>query len=113
MRTKEKEVIEFIIVKVEVEGEDEYFVKDGIQTYTKFVREYSKNVFLVGGKVCIEGDDILWIIKEIVYNEEFDINIIYVINRCTQLNIHENRTTPVSNNRLEDQFWRSTKNWTS
>lgn len=80
MKTKEKEVIEFIIVKVE--DENEYLTNDGVQTYTKFVREYNENVFLVGGKVCIEGDDILWIIREIVYNEEFDINIIYVINRC-------------------------------
>jgi hypothetical protein len=87
MELKEKKCIEFIIVKVDTENE--YLTEESIGEYKKFVRDYDENLFLLGGKVCIEGDDRLWIIREIVYNEEYDINIIYVINRCTELNIHE------------------------
>jgi predicted nuclease of restriction endonuclease-like (RecB) superfamily len=87
IKKKVGKVIEFILVKVE--RENEYLVDEYIQEYEKFVREYDKDVFLIGGKVSIEGDDRLWIIREIAYNEEFDINIIYIIDRNSKLFIHK------------------------
>lgn len=86
MELKEEKIKEFIIVKVESENENETEYLRRIRAidrgeHYKFVREYNKSVFTVGGKVCLENDDRLWIIKEIVYNEELDVNIIYIINK--------------------------------
>jgi hypothetical protein len=85
MNKKPNGLVEFIIVKVE--EENEYLVDEYIKTYKRFVRKYDENLFLDGGKVCIEGDATLWVIREIVYKEEFDLNIVYIINRCQVLNI--------------------------
>jgi hypothetical protein len=90
-RVVEKTVVEFIIVKVE--GEDEYLIEEEIPFVTKsrFVRDYNENLFVVGGEVSLEDDPTLWVIREIVYNEEYDLNIIYIINRSTVLNISKKK----------------------